>query len=380
MSESAKFRVCTFCVMDSAIPTLTFDAEGRCQACRDAESRMPHEWWPNEAGEKKQAAMVEELRAAGRGRPYDAMIGLSGGIDSAYLAHHVVRNLGLRVLAVHVDGGWNSVHAVRNIELLVRNLDLDLHTFVVEWPEMRDIQLAFLRASVVNQDIPQDHAFFSTLYRTAMRYRISHFLSGVNFASECVNPPHWGHSYMDAKHIRGIQRRFGDDKLRDYPFMGLPEFMWHTRITRRLSVHRPLNYLAYDKEQAKRELERVYDWQNYGGKHCESRFTKFYQEIYLPRKYGFDKRRLHLASLVVSGQLTRQQAFEELATPITTPEQARRDVRFVAKKLHVTPTELESLIDLPPVDHVSYPNQVGFFNFLHFGKRLLTRFKRPAHG
>lgn len=320
--------------------------------------------------------MVDELRIAGRGGQYDAMIGLSGGVDSAYLAHLVVQKLGLRVLAVHVDGGWNSVHAVRNIELLVRKLDLDLHTFVVEWPEMRDIQLAFLRASVVNQDVPQDHAFFSTLYRTAMRYRISHFLSGVNFASESVTPPQWGHTYMDARHIRAIQRRFGVGKLRDYPFMGLPEFMWHTRVTRRLAVHRPLNYFAYDKERAKIELEREYGWQNYGGKHHESRFTKFYQEIYLPRKFGFDKRRLHLASLVVSGQLTRAQALAELELPISTPEQVRRDVRFVAKKLQVTPDELERLIDLPPVDHLAYPNQNWFFNFLHFGKRLLQQVKR----
>lgn len=368
-------RVCTFCVMDSSVPTLTFDANGRCEACRDAERRMPHEWWPNEEGARRQAAMVEELRAAGQGRPYDAMIGLSGGIDSAYLAHHVVRNLGLRVLAVHVDGGWNSVHAVRNIELLVRNLDLDLHTFVVEWPEMRDIQLSLLRASVLNQDIPQDHAFFSTLYRTAMRYNISHFLSGVNFSSESVAPTEWGHTYMDARHIRALQRRFGTGKLRDFPFMSLPEFMWHTRITRRLKVHRPLNYLAYDKEAAKRELTQVYDWQNYGGKHCESRFTKFYQEIYLPRKFGFDKRSLHLSSLILAGQLSRAEALEELTTPITTPEQTRRDVKFVAKKLQITPRELEELTSSPPIDHLEYPNQLWFFKFLHFGKKLLQRLR-----
>lgn len=360
--------------MDQSNPAIEFDARGQCNCCRDALRRMPHEWWPNAEGDAKLQRMAQQLKALGRGKPYDAMIGLSGGIDSAYLAHVTVRKLGLRVLAVHVDGGWNTEPAVRNIESIVRRLDIDLYTHVVEWQEMRALQVAFLRASVLNQDIPQDHAFFSTLYRTAERFHLRHFLSGVNFASECVVPPGWGHPSMDGKHARAIHDRFGRETLRTYPFMGLAEYIWMTRIRKQLTLHRPLNFMHYDKEQAQRELTDEYGWRDYGGKHCESRFTKFYQEIYLPRKFGFDKRRLHLSSLIVSGQLTREQAMRELDTPIAEPDQIRRDIKFVAKKLCLQATELTSLIDGPSVSHASYPNHLAMFARFAAIKRGLRRF------
>jgi N-acetyl sugar amidotransferase len=368
-------RVCTFCVMDDSNPAIEFDAAGQCNCCRDALARQSHEWWPGSAGKVRMDEMTRQLKAAGKGRPYDAMIGLSGGIDSAYLAHVAVRELGIRVLAVHVDGGWNSEPAVRNIESMVRKLDIDLHTHVVEWQEMRDLQLAFLKASVLNQDIPQDHAFFATLYRTASQFGIRNFLSGVNFASENIVPTGWGYPSMDGKHARAIHRRFGTATLKTYPFMGLIEFIWLTRIRKQLTVHRPLNYLNYNKEQAREELKSKYNWCDYGGKHSESRFTKFYQDVYLPRKFGFDKRRLHLSSLIVSGQITRDEALAELSEPIATPEQMRRDIKFVAKKLGLSATELDALIDSPPVSHLDYPNQMA----LHSGlSTIKTVFRRVA--
>ncbi len=367
-------RLCSFCVMDSSNPSIEFDANGQCNCCRDAIARRPHEWWPDREGETRMAQMAQMLKTQGRGKPYDVMLGLSGGIDSAYLAHLAVKILGLRVLAVHVDGGWNSEPAVRNIETMVRQLDIDLHTYVVEWEEMRDLQLAFLKASVLNQDIPQDHAFFSTLYRTAAEFGLRHFLSGVNFASENIVPPLWGHPSMDGKHARAIHQRFGAIPLKTFPFMGLVEFLWITRVRKQLTVHRPLNYVNYDKELARQELTSDYGWRDYGGKHCESRFTKFYQEIYLPRKFGFDKRRLHLSSLIVSRQITREQALEELLAPIASSAQMRRDCRFVAKKLGICESELEALIDLPPKEHLEYPNQMK----LHRGLSALKTYLRRA--
>ncbi len=369
-------RTCTFCVMDDSNPVIEFDAAGQCNCCRDALARQAHEWWPGSAGKVRMDEMTRQLKAAGVGKPYDAMIGLSGGIDSAYLAHVAVRDLNLRVLAVHVDGGWNSEPAVRNIESMVRTLDIDLHTYVVEWQEMRDLQLAFLKASVLNQDIPQDHAFFSTLYRTASQFGIRHFLSGVNFASENIVPPGWGYPSTDGKHARAIHKRFGSIKLETYPFMGLIEFLWLTRIRKQLTVCRPLNYLDYNKEQAREKLTLKYGWRDYGGKHSESRFTKFYQDIYLPRKFGFDKRKLHLSSLIVSGQMTRDEALAELSEPIAAPEQMRRDIKFVAKKLGLSAAELDALIDSPPVSHLDYPNQMA----LHSGLTLLKSFVRRGMG
>lgn len=373
-------RICTVCVMDDSNPVIQFDASGQCNCCRDAIQRKPHEWWPGPDGEARMQQLVFMLKQAGRGKPYDVMVGLSGGIDSAYLAHLASRKYGLRLLAVHVDGGWNSEPAVHNIESMVRGLGIDLHTYVVEWQEMRDLQVAFLKASVLNQDMPQDHAFFSTLYRTAKQFGISHFLSGVNFASESVVPPGFGYPSMDGRHARAIQRRFGNIPMETYPFMGLPEFLWLTRVRRQLKVHRPLNYMNYDKEAARGELERDYGWRDYGGKHSESRFTKFYQEIYLPRKFGFDKRRLHLSSLIVSGQLTREQAFEELARPIATQQQMRRDIKFITKKLGLGVDELNEFIDMPPISHMDYPNQMALharlMSLRNIGRRLVNR--RPV--
>jgi N-acetyl sugar amidotransferase len=362
--------------MDESNPAIQFDTNGQCNCCRDALRRKPHEWWPGPEGESRLARLGMQLKARGRGQRYDAMIGLSGGIDSAYLAHVAVRKLGLRVLAVHVDGGWNSEPAVRNIESIVRKLDIDLYTQVIEWREMRDLQVAFLKASVPNQDIPQDHAFFSTLYRTAVEFGIRNFLSGVNFSTECIVPTGWGHPAMDGKHVKAIHGRYGSTVLETYPIMGLPELLWMTRIRRQLTVHRPLNLMNYNKEAARAELTREYGWRDYGGKHSESRFTKFYQEIYLPRKLAFDKRRLHLSSLIVSGQLTRDQALAELAFPICRPDNARRDTKFVAKKLGLTPEALELLIDSPAVSHSSYPNQITMHRSLSMMKeasRFLTR-------
>lgn len=371
-------RICTVCVMDASNPAITFDAAGQCNCCRDAYARRAHEWWPGEEGARRLRELVGRLKAEGAGRPYDAMVGLSGGIDSAYLAHLMVRVHGLRVLAVHVDGGWNSDPAVRNIESLVRALDLDLHTYVVEWREMRDLQRAFLRASVLNQDIPQDHAFFATLYRTARHFGMRHFLSGVNYASENIVPPNWGFPSMDGKHLRAVHRRFGTVPLDTFPVMELPEFLWLTRVRRQLTVHRPLNFVAYDKDEARGVLTGQYGWRDYGGKHCESRFTKFYQELYLPMKFGFDKRRLHLSSLIVSGQLSRDAALAELGRPACDPVEAGRDLRFVAKKLGCTAAELRALIELPPVPHTAYPTQQRIHAGLSGLRALFRRLTGPG--
>jgi N-acetyl sugar amidotransferase len=344
-------RTCSFCVMDDSVAPLEFDAQGQCNCCRDALHRWPHEYFPNSDGELRLDALIQLLKAQGRGRPYDCMIGLSGGIDSAYLAHVMRTRYNLRVLAVHVDGGWNSEAAVHNIENLVRALDIDLYTYVVEWQEMRDLQLAFLRANVINQDIPQDHAFFATLYRVASERGIKTFLSGVNFATEGVGQPNFGHPSIDGRHIRSIQQQFGRSQLTTYPILTIPRYLWQTRMRGLPVIKKPLNWLRYDKDSAKVELRKLYSWNEYGTKHSESRFTKFYQEIYLPRKTKFDKRRLHLSSLIVTQSLSREAAIAELATPIIDERQGRLEVKFIAKKLEISSDELWTLVDAPLVDH-----------------------------
>jgi N-acetyl sugar amidotransferase len=354
-SRATNLRVCRFCVMDESEAGVVFDETGQCNCCRSAIERQAHEWWPGPEGVARTERLVGRLREEGKGRRYDAMVGLSGGIDSAFLVHHMATEYGLRLLAVHVDGGWNSEPAVRNIETLVRALDLDLHTEVIEWREMRDLQLAFLRAGVLNQDFPQDHAFFATLFRTARRLGIRTFLSGVNFSSESMSiPGSDAPPSIDGTHVAAIHRRFGTVPLRTYPVMRLGEYLWTTRVLGRPVIEKPLNFFNYDKEEAKHILDARYGWRDYGSKHSESRFTKFYQDIYLPRKHMIDKRRIQLSSLIVSGQMTRGEALDEIARRPVEEHQAMLDIRFVAKKLGIGADELERLIDSPPVPHSRY--------------------------
>lgn len=346
--------VCSFCVMSEDVDGVVIGTDGQCNCCKDALARMPSEWWPGAEGKRKMAALVSQLKTEGTGKRYDALVGLSGGIDSAYLAHIMASKYGLRLLAVHVDAGWNSEPAVHNIEKLVRGLDLDLITFVVEWEEVRDVQRAFMRAGVLNQDFPQDHAFFAILLRIAREQGVTSFLTGVNFSSENLNIPHDGPSSTDGKHVREVHKRFGELPLKSYPIMTMREYLWTTKVRGLPKRFRPLDYTNYDKEAAQRELAEVYGWRDYGSKHSESRFTKFYQDIYLPRKLNFDKRRLHLSSLIVSGQMTREHALVELRTEPISERQAERDTRFVAKKLGMTPDVLKAMIDAPALPHSAY--------------------------
>lgn len=337
--------------MDDSVSPLGFDADGRCECCRNAKQRMPFDYFPNTKGALRLEKLAAALKEEGKGKRYDCMVGLSGGIDSAYLAYLMRTRYGLRMLAVHVDGGWNSEAAVHNIEIIVRALDIDLYTVVIEWQEMRELQLAFLRAGVVNQDMPQDHAFFATLYRVARELGVKTFLSGVNFATECVGQSSAVYPPIDGRHVRSINARFGSRPLVSYPIMTVPAYLWQTRVLKTPKIVRPLDLLDYNKARAQDELTRLYKWNDYGGKHSESRFTKFYQQIYLPRKIGFDKRRLHLSSLIVSGQLVREQALVELSTPIIDPKTEKFDMRFVAKKLGISLQELEGFVEQPLESH-----------------------------
>jgi N-acetyl sugar amidotransferase len=355
--------------MDNSGPGVFFDDSGQCNCCMDALARKPNEWWPTADGRTWLKSTIERIKKEMADRPYDVIIGLSGGVDSAYVAHLLRREFDLRILAIHVDAGWNTEAAVHNIELLVRKLDIDLYTHVVEWHEMRDLQLAYLKASVLNQDAPQDHAFFSALYRLAKRYGQRYFLGGMNFSSESVRIPEGGYPFEDARNLRAIHRAHGSLPLHSFPTIGSLEYLWLSRIRRQIRILKPLNYLPYDKEGAKRELVEAYGFVDYGSKHQESRFTKFYQEIYLPARYGFDKRRLHCSALIVSGQMTRDNALRELSVPATTKEQAARDKRFVAKKLGITVLELERLIALPEVRHERYANTQALYQM----NRLLRK-------
>ncbi len=345
--------------MDTSDPHITFDEAGICSHCQRFEKVQRPNWLPNDEGARRLANQVDRIKADGRGKNYDCIIGLSGGVDSSYLAIQVKR-LGLRPLVVHVDAGWNSELAVNNIENLVQALGFDLFTVVIDWEEMRDLQVAFLRAGVPNQDIPQDHAFFAGLYRFARREKIRWVLSGGNYATEAILPQAWGYNAMDARHLRAIHRRFGRIPLRTFPTVSFFDLYVRFPLLLRMNVLRPLDFMPYEKTAAMAELAAGFGWRNYGAKHYESVWTKFFQGYWLPSRFGFDKRRAHVSSLVVSGQITRAAALAELAEPAYSPEELRRDRTFVAKKLGLTEDELEALRVAPLHAHEDYPTQESY--------------------
>lgn len=342
------YQICTRCVMDTSDPDISFDSDGICSHCRQYDELVRDQVDHANRGERQAElkAIVERIKTAGSGREYDCIMGLSGGVDSSYVAY-MANKLGLRPLAVHFDSGWNSELAVHNIENIVKKLGIDLHTFVVDWEEMRDLQLAFFKASVANCDIPTDHAFPAVLYREAARHRIKYILSGTNHATEFILPKAWGHTSGDKRHLVDVQKKFGTIRLRSYPTIGFfAQYAYYPYI-RRIRTVRLLNYIPYNKAEAKRIISEKLGWRDYGGKHHESVFTRFFQGYYLPTKFGYDKRRAHLASLINSGQMTRAEALVELERPTYDPAQQLEDKVFVAKKLGVTPAELDAIFAQP---------------------------------
>jgi N-acetyl sugar amidotransferase len=345
--------------MDTTDPDITFDEYGVCSHCRHFEAVTRHQWFPNAEGARRWEQIVDQVKREGKNKEYDCIIGLSGGLDSAYLAYKI-RDAGLRPLAVHVDGGWNSEIAVANIERMVKALRLDLYTHVVDWEEMRDLQLAFFRASVANQDVPQDHAFFAELYRCVLANDIKYFLIGGNIATECVLPESWGYNAMDLRHIMGIHRKFGKTRLEKFPKIGFMK-LYGMQVFGRLKVVRPLNLMEYDREKAAKDLLGAVGWRHYGAKHHESRFTKFFQSYYLPVKFGFDKRKAHLSSLIVTGQMNRSDAMEELTRPPFDGREISFDMAFVAKKLGVDLESFKAILELPCRTYRDYPSNASLF-------------------
>jgi N-acetyl sugar amidotransferase len=357
------YQICQRCVMDTSDPDIRFDEHGVCSHCLEFDLLQKPLIRTGPDGEAMLQAQVNAIKERSRGRPYDCIIGLSGGVDSSYVAWKVI-DLGLRPLAVHVDTGWNSELAVSNIERISKKLGIHLFTYVIDWEAMRELQLAFFRAGVANCDIPQDHAFVAVLYKTAIKHGIGSVISGHNLATEAILPEAWGYTSIDRKHIRAIHSRFGKGSLAAYPSYSLWQYTFWWPYVRRMKIFPILNFVDYRKADAKQFLMEHFGWRDYGGKHYESRLTKFFQSYYLPTKFGFDKRRAHLASLIVSGQATREAALRELQTPLYDDRQLADDKAYIAKKLRVGEDELDRIIAAPRRRHEEFASSQALINSL----------------
>lgn len=353
------YRICTRCVMDSQDPDIVFDEEGVCNYCTAFLVRLENETY-NRSRPELLRDTVAKIKARGQGKPYDCVIGVSGGVDSSFVAREVVQ-LGLRPLAVHLDNGWNSELAVDNIQRLLNQLNIDLMTHVLDWSAFRDLQVAFLKASVPNIEIATDHAINALLMRSARQHGIRYVISGGNVRGEGIYPKSWGWNNLDLTHIKDIHRRFGTGSLREYPTLSLRQFASDVifRGIRHFSI---LNFIDYNKPEAERMLAEELGWRSYGGKHYESIWTRFYQGYIMPRKFGVDKRRAHLSSLIAAGDAERDAALAELENDPYGSADSEEDLQFVMRKLELSEAAFFELMERPPQPHTAYKTDAWFFD------------------
>jgi len=353
-------RVCSMTLYDDTIPGLTFDGQGVCNLAREGQWRLRNEVFHGEDGRQKLETWAERIRSAGKNRDYDCIIGVSGGVDSSYVAVRVVE-LGLRPLALHLDNGWNIDLAVSNIKNLLSNLKIDLITHVVDWREIRDLQRSYIKSSVMDLECVSDHAINTLLFRTAHKMGIKYVIHGGNVATESTMPANWGYDKRDGKNLLAIHKAYGEVPLKTYPYMRPYQLFWYLFVDR-IKAFPILNYLDYSKQQALQELQSRFGYRPYARKHGENRFTRFYQEIYLPQKFGIDKRITHLSSLIIAGQITREQALIEIQKPLYTPEEEAEELSFIAKKLGFTVEDLRAFISAPPKQHTDFANASRLFD------------------
>jgi N-acetyl sugar amidotransferase len=338
--------------MDTTDPDIVFDENGVCNHCHEYDSKLSRYVVSGEAGLGHLQKISAEILHARRGDGYDCVIGVSGGVDSTFVAYKV-KELGLHPLAVHLDNGWDSELAVKNIEQTLKLLDIDLYTHVLDWEEFKDLQVAFLKASTPDSEIPTDHAIWALLGNMAEKLRVKYIISGFNVRTESHLPAAWSQGHYDWKYIQSVDREFGKLPLKDFPHQSLFTIYKRRLTQRRVDI---LNFLDYRKDDAMQFLQDKLGWKYYGGKHYESIYTRFYQGYILPVKFGYDKRRTHLSSLVCSGQTTRSEALEELQKPTYSPAMQEEDREYVIKKLGLTEAEFETIMNAEKKSFWNYPS------------------------
>lgn len=338
------YQVCTNCVMDTTDPEIKFDKNGRCDFCENFYTSILPSWHRDERGQQELNSIVERIKAAGKGKKYDCIIGLSGGVDSSYLAYVAKVKLGLNPLMVSVDTGWNLDIANDNVDKILKTLGLDLVTIVVDWEEMKDLQIAFLKSQVPYQDTPQDHAIFAGLYNYAANHGIKYVLTGGNYSTEGVKPPQEWTYLNDIKFIKDIHRKFGQRPLKTFPLCGMFKYRVYYRYFKHIRVIRPLNMIPYDKKKAISILENEFGWKAYENKHYENIFTRFFEGYWLPKKYGYDKRKCYFSSEILSGQMSRAEAIDLLQSDPYDEKTAMDDLGHIVDRLGMSKQEFLDLM------------------------------------
>lgn len=352
-NQDPKYQQCSLTIMDNiADPDIWFDADGVCNYYHEYQEAAKKYLLTGGAGKKKLDELVARIKSDGRGKRYDCLIGLSGGVDSTYVAW-LAKQYGLRPLAVHLDNGWDSELAVKNVENIISRCGFDLFSLVIDWEEFRDIQLAYLYASVVDIEVVSDHAIFASMYKLAREHNTGYIISGTNIVTEFIMPPSWLYDKMDYANLKDIHSRFGRKKLNTYPYFDFKKHVYYSAVLR-LNPISILNYVPYNKKEVKEIIKKELDWRDYGGKHYESQFTKFYQAYILPEKFHIDKRKAHLSTLICSGQMTKSEALLEMEKPLYDPAQLKADKEYVMKKFGLSKEEFEKIMRLPVKKHGAF--------------------------
>ena len=363
-------KICNNCVMDTSDPKISFDERGVCDYCNNYHTNILPNWHPNDHGEKLIEPVINKIKEWGSNKSHDCLIGVSGGADSSYLVYIAKKKFGLNPILFHVDAGWNSRISVNNIAKIVDGLGLDLYTEVIDWKEMRDLQLSFFKAQVPHLDAPQDHVFFASLYNFAVKNGFKYILTGQNHSTECIREPlEWIYHASDLRQLSDIHRKFGTVPLNTYPTADIFKYKVYYRYFKGLKVIKPLNFVSYNKNMAMQELEEKFGFISYAHKHYESRFTRFFEGFWLPKKFGYDKRRTHFSSLILTNQMKREDALIELSKPAYDEDEMKQDFEFVAKKLDINVNELKELMDGENKTYRDYKNNMFFINI---GTKILT--------
>lgn len=364
--------------MDTTDTAIVFDDKGVCDHCNTYYTHTRSNWHNDERGQAQLTDLTGKIKQAGKGKDFDCIIGMSGGIDSSYLTYVAKEKLGLRPLVFHVDAGWNSQEAVNNIEKLVDKLDLDLYTEVINWEEMKDLQLAFFKSGVSHIDTPQDHAFFATMYKFADQYNVKYILTGGNLSTECVrNPIEWMYYQSDSVQLRDIHNKFGTRPLVSFPITNILKHKIYLPYVKGIKVVRPLDKIPYIKKDAIDLLVDKFGWQPYAQKHFESRFTKFHEGFWLPERFGYDTRKVQYSSLILTGQMTREDALDKLSKTAFDSEMIEHDFEYVATKLGVSVDELQGYMNLPMMTYKDYKSQQSIYNI---GAKVLKLFGLEVGG
>ena len=355
------YQICTKTIMDTTDPTIVFNEKGESDYYTNFKENIEPNWHTDDRGYEELMKIADKIKKTSKNKDFDCIIGLSGGLDSSYAAYIAKEVMGIRPLIFHVDAGWNTDKAVGNIEKIIHGLNLDLYTEVINWEEMKDLQTSFLKSQIADQDLPQDYAFFSGLYKFAKKNKINYVLTGGNFSTECCREPEeWGgFPGIDVTLVNDIHRKFGKRPLKTFPLVDILSYKIYYKYVLGMEVFKPLNLVPYIKKDAEQLLQEKFGWEPFQHKHHESRFTRFYEDYWLPRKFGYQKRKAHFSSLILTGQMTREEALERVSKPELSEEFLQKEFEYVANKLDMSVSDLEKIFEGENKTYKNYKNKMG---------------------